>query len=64
MTFNVRHGICQGGPKNGQTLATTSPGNVRHADDPNGFYVFKPASGTTPAIWKWISTARKETVSK
>lgn len=50
----VRHGLCTGGPRAGQTLATQNPGVVHHADDPGGYYVFREARGLTPSQWLWI----------
>lgn len=50
----VRHGLCVGGPRDKQTLATLSPGAVPHPDDVSGFYVFKSAQGPTPSKWLWI----------
>jgi hypothetical protein len=50
----VRHGICIGGPKAGQTLATMQPGAVHHPGDAGGFYVFKNALGPDVAKWLWI----------
>lgn len=56
----VRHGLCVGGPKDRQTLATQQPGRVTHPDDPNGFYVYKSAIGTTPSQWLWIKTTEAD----
>lgn len=56
---SVRHGLCVGGPKDRQTLATMQPGVVRHPSDAGGYYVFKTAIGPTPAKWLWIKS--KET---
>lgn len=50
----VRHGLCIGGPRSGQTLATLAPGVVRHPGDAGGYYVFKGPVGPTPAKWLWI----------
>lgn len=55
MTQQVRHGICIGGPKDRQTLATMQPGTVSHPDDDSGFYIFKTAVGPDPAKWLWIA---------
>ncbi len=60
--MNVLSGICRGGPKDGQSLATTSGRRVTHPGDPNGFYIHQPASGTTPAQWQWVATNRKEKI--
>jgi hypothetical protein len=60
--MNVLSGICQGGPKHGQTLATMAGRKVTHPDDPKGFYVHRPPAGPTPASWQWI--ANKEQSSK
>ncbi len=56
----VRHGICQGGPRDGQTLATMQPGTVKHPDDASGFYVFRAAIGPTPATWQWIVPKKQQ----
>lgn len=55
-TNNVRHGVCTGGPRSGQTLATQQPGVVSHQGDDSGFYVYKSAVGPDPARWLWITT--------
>lgn len=59
MTGTVRHGLCIGGPRNNQTLATMTPGPVPHPDDPSGFYIFKSAVGPTPAQFLWITKKEK-----
>ncbi len=64
MSGTVRHGLCVGGPKAGQTLATMTPGKVSHPDDPGGFYIFKSAQGPTPAKWLWIETKEKDNASQ
>lgn len=56
----VRHGLCIGGPKDKQTLATLQPGRVGHPGDAGGFYVYKNAVGPTPAKWLWIATKEKD----
>lgn len=48
-------GICVGGPKDRQSLATMSGRRVEHPDDPSGFYVWKAASGVEPSKWVWIT---------
>lgn len=55
----VRHGLCVGGPKAGQTLATLDPGVVHHPDDPGGYYVFRAARGAQPSTWLWIVKKEK-----
>lgn len=55
----VRNGICVGGPRAGQTLATMQPGKVGHPDNPNGFYVFRAAVGPQAARWFWIDTKKE-----
>lgn len=57
--MNVRSGLCQGGPRDGQSLATMKDGPVRHPADPNGFYVYVKAVGPTPALWRWVKTNTK-----
>ncbi len=61
---SVRHGLCIGGPRGGQTLATMTPGKVLHPDDSGGFYVFKSAQGPAPAKWLWIETKEKDNADK
>lgn len=56
--MKVLHGLCQGGPKNGQSLASMqgvpgANGRVTHPDDPNGFYVHRNGG------WVWITTKGK-----
>lgn len=58
--MNIRSGLCVGGPRDGQSLATMAPGTVRHPADPNGFYVHQTAAGTTPAQWLWVKTNVKK----
>ena len=50
----VLSGICVGGPKHGQSLATLTGRRVTHPDDTTGAYFHKPASGVTPASWIWV----------
>lgn len=50
---HVRHGVCVGGPKDKQTLATRQEGIVRHPADGSGYYVFKQPKGEVPK-WLWI----------
>jgi len=57
---NVLSGLCVGGPRNGQSLATMQGRKVGHPDDPGGFYVHKPAAGVEVAKWIWIKN--KESV--
>lgn len=57
--MNVLSGICIGGPKNGQTLATMQGRRVPHPGDPNGAYFFKPAAGADPARWIWVANKEK-----
>lgn len=57
---SVRHGLCVGGPRQGQTLATMDPGVVHHPDDTGGYYVWKSAVGPTPARWLWILKPEKK----
>ncbi len=47
----VYHGICRQGPKNGKVHAQR---DSKRYDQPDGFYVWRPASGPTPAEWRWI----------
>lgn len=54
MTGTVRHGLCIGGPRDKQTLATMQPGRVGHPGDAGGFYVYREARGPTPAQFLWI----------
>lgn len=53
--MNVLSGLCQGGPKDRQSLATMSGRRVEAPGDASGFYVHKPASGTMPSQWVWIT---------
>ncbi len=59
MTGTVRHGLCVGGPRAGQTLATMTPGKVSHPDNLNGFYIFKASVGPQPARWFWIDQKKE-----
>ena len=59
----VRHGLCIGGPKDRQSLATMQPGIVHHPDDASGFYVFKQGKGEVPK-WLWISQKENENAAK
>lgn len=60
----VRHGLCVGGPKDRQTLATMTPGVVRHPADPSGYYVFRAAQGPIPAKWLWIEQKEKNNAAQ
>ena len=53
--MNVLSGLCVGGPKNGQSLATMHGRRVTHPDDLNGAYFHKPAAGVEPARWIWVA---------
>lgn len=59
--MNVLSGICVGGPKDGQSLATMmiSGRRVTHPDDPSGAYYHKPAAGVDPARWLWVKNKEK-----
>jgi len=52
--MEVLSGVCKGGPKNGQSLATMHGRKVSHPDDLSGDYYHRPAQGTTPSQWIWV----------
>jgi hypothetical protein len=58
--MNVLSGLCRGGPKDGQSLATMQGRRVTDPRDASGLYVWKAAAGTTPSTWQWIKTAKKD----
>lgn len=47
----VYHGVCQGGPKDRQTLSDTT---TRVPGSAGGFYVYAPPKGPTPSGWRWV----------
>ena len=57
--FFVSYGICRGGPHNGRPHAEQNAKRWAPSDGAEGFYVFRPASGTTPGEWKWIAKGSK-----
>lgn len=59
--MNVLSGICQGGPKHGQSLATMQGRRATHPDDKSGAYYHKPASGVEPARWIWVADKKEST---
>lgn len=52
--MNVLSGICVGGPRDKQSLATMSGRRVTHPGDVSGAYFHRAAQGTTPSQWIWV----------
>lgn len=59
--MNVLSGICVGGPRSGQTLATMHGRRATHPDDKTGAYYHRPAAGTTPSQWVWVADKKEST---
>lgn len=51
----VLTGICRGGPRD-KKVHTTMMGrkSVIPGHEHEGFYIYTPAQGPTPAEWRWI----------
>lgn len=56
----VLSGICVGGPKHGQSLATLTGRRVPHPQDQTGAYFHKPASGVESARWLWVVEKKED----
>ena len=62
--MKVLSGVCKGGPRDGQSLASmqgvanlkNGGARVGHPDDPNGFYVHRSHANE----WQWVAVQKKD----